>query len=523
VILDLNEAENRDESRECDVAVIGAGVAGLITACELALKGTRVVLLESGGLTQEEEAHPYNRVVNTAQEYRGAEHGRFRCLGGTSTRWGGALIPFRAGDLARPGHNGGGATWPIALDALLPHLPRAEAIFGLPPGPYELPGQAGNRPEATSFRMRAAKWPMFRNRNLAHVYAEQLKSMTGPQVWLNATLTRMDLDTGGRVGSLRASGAGGRTLTVRAREVVIAAGAIESTRIILQLDARHGNRLEAGREVMGRYFHDHLSAAVARIAVLDRGRLDRTTGFRFEASGMRNVRFEHDGEAWREGKLPGAFAHVTFASSDRGGFDGLRDIYRAFQKKAVPSAASLALLVRDAGWLARAAWARLAERRVLAPDRAEYEVHLVTEQIPAAENRIRLSDTERDALGVPLAEITWQVRRDDIDNSLALLELFAAYWSSTPLSRCGTLEIYSRDLWTNALASGGGIYHPGGSLRMARSKHEGVVDRDLRVFGVQNLRVISTACFPSGGSANPTMMLILFALRAVDQLSAELR
>ena len=513
MILDLNEAENPDQSRECDVAVIGAGVAGLITACELALKGTRVVLLESGGMTQEADAHPYNRVIHTAQEYRGAEHGRFRCLGGTSTRWGGALIPFRAGDLARPG-----STWPIALDALLPHLPRAEAIFGLPPGPYDLPDQTG-----PSFQVRAAKWPRFRNRNLANVYAEQLKSVNGPQVWLNATLTRVDLDAGGRVGSLCASGAGGRTLTVRAREVVIAAGAIESTRLILQLDARHDHRLEEGREVLGRYFHDHLSAPVARIAVLDRGRLDRTTGFRFEASGMRNVRFEYDGDAWREGRLPGAFAHVTFATSERGGFDGLRDIYRALQKKAVPSAESIALLARDAGWLARAAWARLAEGRVLAPDRAEYEVHLVTEQIPAAENRIRLSDTERDAMGVPLAEITWRVRGDDIDNSLALLDLFAAYWSSTPLSRCGTLDIYSRDLWTQALASGGGIYHPGGSLRMGRSKRESVVDSDLRVFGVQNLRVISTACFPSGGSANPTMMLILFALRAVEQLSVELR
>ena len=513
MIRDLNESQSRSDSRECDVAIIGAGVAGLIMACELARRGIRVVVLESGGMTQDQETHPYNRVINTGQEYRGAEQGRFRCLGGTSTRWGGALIPFRAGDLTRSGHNGGGAAWPVALDVLLPHLNRAEAIFGLPPGPYELASEKG-----ASFRVRSPKWPMFRNRNLAHLYAEAVKSPNGPEVWLNATLTRMDLDEGGRIASVCATSANGCTLTVRAREIVIAAGAIESTRLLLQLDAQHGGRLENGRDVMGRYFHDHLSAAVARVAVTDRTRLDRTTGFRFEASGMRNIRFERNCTASHDDRLPGAFAHVAFATSERGGFDGLRDIYRALQKKAMPSAESLALLARDSGWLARAAWARFIERRVLAPDRAHYEVHLVTEQVPAAENRIRLSSTERDAFGIPLAEITWRVSRDDIDNSQALLDLFAAYWSSSPLSRCGTLDIYNRDVWSDALASGGGIYHPGGSLRMARSKREGVVDSDLRVFGVANLRVVSTACFPTGGSANPTMMLILFALRAVDQL-----
>lgn len=518
MILDLDESANREDSRECDVAVIGAGVAGLVTACELARKGARVVVLESGGMTQEADTHPNNRVIQTGQDYRGAEHGRFRCLGGTSTRWGGALIPFRAEDLARPAHNGSGADWPLRLDALLPHLSRAEELFGLPPGSYERPALPGDGQAAMSFQMRSPKWPMFRNRNLAHLYAEPLKSANGPQVWLNAMLTHVDLDEGGRIKSVRATGAGGRTLNVRAREFVIAAGAIESTRLLLQLDAQLGGRLEEGRDVMGRFFHDHLSAPVARVAVLDRTRLDKTTGFRFEAAGMRNVRFEHDGPAWRDGRLPGAFTHVAFATSGRGGFDGLRDIYRALQKKALPSAESLGLLVRDSGWLARAAWTRFVERRVLAPDRATYEVHLVTEQVPAAENRIRLSESECDAFGMPLAEISWRVRNEDIDNGQALLDLFAAYWASTSLNRCGTLEIYDREQWASALASGGGIYHPGGSLRMAASKREGVVDGDLRVFGIQNLRVISTACFPTGGSANPTMMLILFALRAVEQL-----
>jgi choline dehydrogenase-like flavoprotein len=53
---------------------------------------------------------------------------------------------------------------------------------------------------------------------------------------------------------------------------------------------------------------------------------------------------------------------------------------------------------------------------------------------------------------------------------------------------------------------------------MGHSAANGIVDRDLRVFGVPNLRVLSTAVFPTGGSANPTMMLILMAFRCARQL-----
>jgi GDP-D-mannose dehydratase len=61
-------------------------------------------------------------------------------------------------------------------------------------------------------------------------------------------------------------------------------------------------------------------------------------------------------------------------------------------------------------------------------------------------------------------------------------------------------------------------FHPRSPYGVAKLA-AAVVDRDLRVFGAPNLRVLSTATFPNGGSANPTLMLVLFALRMADQLS----
>jgi choline dehydrogenase-like flavoprotein len=57
---------------------------------------------------------------------------------------------------------------------------------------------------------------------------------------------------------------------------------------------------------------------------------------------------------------------------------------------------------------------------------------------------------------------------------------------------------------------------------MSTAPQSGVVDAALRTFAVPNLRIVSTATFPSGGATNPTMMLILFALRASADIAREL-
>jgi choline dehydrogenase-like flavoprotein len=55
---------------------------------------------------------------------------------------------------------------------------------------------------------------------------------------------------------------------------------------------------------------------------------------------------------------------------------------------------------------------------------------------------------------------------------------------------------------------------------MGASSRAGVVNRDLEVFAVPNLSVDSTSVFPSGPTANPTMMLMAFCLRLAEHLAA---
>jgi len=62
--------------------------------------------------------------------------------------------------------------------------------------------------------------------------------------------------------------------------------------------------------------------------------------------------------------------------------------------------------------------------------------------------------------------------------------------------------------------------HHSGSCRMATSPEEGVCDRDLKVFGTDNLCVCDGSALPTSGYANTGLMIGALALRLADHLLA---
>ena len=514
MIRDLNGAHNLDVM-QADVHVIGAGIAGLLLASRVAKAGKKVIVTESGGEQQAAETHPLNEVVHLRSPYGGAVHGRFRCLGGTSTRWGGAMIPFQAADLVQGPEN----RWPVSHDELIAYLPAAEAIFCLCPGPYDQP-QIVTRMDglAPSHLARLAKWPSFRRRNLAKLLAADIRHTNGPEIWLNATATKFKHAPDGRLASVSAYAPDGCQITIRASHTVIAAGGIESTRLLLLADRQHDERIFAPDGVLGRYFYDHLSVGVGTIEPVNRPVLNRLAGFRFEGGGMRNLRFEPTGAPAVRAKIPPGFAHIAFASGKAGGFDALRAVYRQLQKGGSSDVRSLVTLLKEAPWFAQAIWWRLRERRLLYPSEADLQVHMVIEQVPRPENRITLSADRVDQYQQPLAAIDWAVSHEDEANLARSTEAFADLWQHSNLRQLGTFRRRQPGDAKAALANGSDVYHPGGATRMGITSSTGVVDRDLKTFRVPNLSVVSTSAFPTGGGANPTMMLIMATLRAADDI-----
>jgi choline dehydrogenase-like flavoprotein len=522
MIRDLSEAT--PGALTADVLVSGGGIAGLLAATRLARRGVKVIVAESGGFRQLDETHPFNAVEQTGDIYMGADHGRFRCLGGTSTRWGGTMLPFLASDYTVESV-GWDVQWPVTPDVFSPYQDEVETLFKLTKGPYDYPDMmldAQGRPG--DFLGRLAKWPPFRLRNVGILLADELRSSDGPEIWLNATATGFQMDAAGKLASVTFDSGSGNKLTVSAPETILAAGAIESTRLLLLADRQHDDRIFAPDDVLGRYFHDHIAARTGKLVNIDQARLNRIVGFRFEPGGvMRNLRFEPTGPLRDRSRIPAGYTYIQFANETPNGFVALREIYRKLQKRASPGIGDLIALARAMPWVSRAVWWRFIEKRLLFPDNADLDVITMIEQEPRADNRINLSPTLTDPFGLAQARIHWRINEGDAANLIATSQAFSTAWNGGNLAKFAKVEMDLPGDPRAALASGGGFYHPGGTIRMGRGASNGVVDSNLRAFRVPNLTVLTTAVFPTGGGANPTMTLMMATFRAADRLAEALK
>ena len=201
----------------------------------------------------------------------------------------------------------------------------------------------------------------------------------------------------------------------------------------------------------------------------------------------------------------------------------LRELMRARQKAGGIAGKQLADVFNDIPYLLEfGAW-RLWRKQLLWPKPASYDLHIVAEQLPQYGNRLSLTN-ETDVFGMPIVSIDWQCTEKDLRTFVVCSHLFERFWDRRGLRKIAALNWKSDpDTSQPKQTSQADVFHPGGSIRMGRDRSSAVVDPDLLVFGFQNLWVASTAVFPSGGGANPTMTLILFTLRLADHLALKLR
>jgi choline dehydrogenase-like flavoprotein len=188
-------------------------------------------------------------------------------------------------------------------------------------------------------------------------------------------------------------------------------------------------------------------------------------------------------------------------------------------------------IVRDCVPVTRFA-ARLGARRALARGKPTpgfftaysrenlYPFQYHGEQVPNRKSRVSVTD-DRDSTGMPKLSIDLRFSQQDVDGILQCHRIWDEYLRKND---CGHLEYISDDpeslVWKQLSGVGS---HQLGTTRMADRPEDGVVDRNLAVHGVSNLYVASSSVFLTSGQANPTFMIIAFALRLADRLKSSLR
>jgi choline dehydrogenase-like flavoprotein len=527
MIRDLSHSDDRRLTANCRVCVIGGGIAGLIAASRLSASGHRVIVLESGDRKPLDRFDTFNMVEQAGETYENAVTGRTRALGGTSNTWGGRIMPLAPHDM-EPRDYLGLSGWPIERADLDRFIPEIERLFRLDQSSYErLPLSPLHKFEPSpghgwDMTPRWSKWPTFRRRNVAHLLRRMVANEPNPEIWLNATACGFVFDAAaGRLTAVKAKSFDGRQATIVADWFVLAAGTLETTRLLLELDALTEGRAFSGCDALGRYFNDQLKLEAGRILPIDGRRTNLAFGYLIGGSTRRGLHLETTASAQREDKAASGYVTIRAEFPTLSIHRYVRDLGRSVQARRLPDLLPRREIVKDAGSLGRALYWRVRHKQMYFSPAMDLFVDARIEQVPSSCSRLTLSK-ERDELGAPMLRMDWRKTSLDRHSLRSVLLRARRFWLSTFLHATSpvawSIDPDEDDLIERTIDT----RHPAGTARMGADPRTSVVNPRLACHAVPNVFVASAAVFPSSGSANPTLTIMQIACRAAESVIAVL-
>lgn len=530
-----------------NLCVIGAGPAGIILVLEyLKLNPTKkVVLVEYG------DGRIKNKLDDTIINKNEINHHEpYECtnkgLGGSSATWGGRCVMYDEVDFEDRPIIKGGCTWDKTLfEEVNSFLPETVPYFECGESRFSLNEivQLRNKRIVEGFKEGdvtdsvVERWSMptrFGDRYKKEL--DEIKNLTLLEGFEARTFEKNNVSN--KIEKLKVRNiSSNEEIIIESDSYVICAGTQESTRILL----RNTTVFEKTPTSLGRYYQGHLSGKIASVRfkgnpkLTDYGFLKEDDIYirrRFQfskdflvANNLLNTAIWLDNPLYYNPKhksgamslmylamitpilgkklAPPAIAHSVTKGMVYKVPSHIFNILKDFPKSIVEP-----LKIFYKRYLLKR---KLPGIFLYSPDNV-YALHFHAEQIPEFTSAMSLGEDGESLV------IDYKILEEDIQSVIQLHEKLDDYLKNLG---CGELEY-----WFNKeelvreirLMSKDGI-HQSGTTRIAKSRDQGVVDFNLKVFDTENLFVCSSSVFPTSGQANPTFYLGAFAVRLAQYLT----
>jgi choline dehydrogenase-like flavoprotein len=521
--IDLAAAEAPIEAIRSQVCVIGAGIAGLTLAQKLTRQGIDVVLLEAGGHGIENDGQRLFAAAKlSGQTHAGTSEGRFRVFGGSSLRWGGQVLAMSR-DTA--------AEWPVAWEELTPFSAEAERLLGVDELPYAgaeffAAAHASLPPVLTRLQAvdaRLSKWMTFSRRNLATTLGCDFIAHPRARVYLHAQVTELLLaPSRTHLEAVIVRNLAGARFRFEAEQFVLAAGTVETSRLLLASRSVAPGGVGNANDQVGRNFHDHPTLSVATIMGPARARLLREFRPWVFGGTVHSIKFEASRGLRERMALNPILAHIAIDEPEGSGVAVVRELLTALQRGELRESLSThATHIPDAALeAARLAWAAKMQHRRFVSERAMVKLQFNVAQDVPSRSRIMLG-SELDPYGLPQVVVDWRVSANELvtlrNYAMHLKEQFEAI-GLTGVAWLPELLVGDADLPGIEDAR-----HAMGGACMGVDPHSSVVDTELGVHGVANLSIASAAVFPTGSAQLPTLTMMALSLRLAERLVHRVR
>jgi choline dehydrogenase-like flavoprotein len=520
-------------SLDADLLIIGAGAAGISMALDFVDTPVRVIVLESGGLTYERATQRLYDGVNVGLRYEPLDLSRVRMFGGSTSRRGWAgwcklLAPLDFERRPWVGLSG----WPIARKDLDPYYQRALRTVWLPASIESLAEIDARSPDCLALQGENCcnePIPLSTAPHLAESWGGRLKAAGNVRVLLHANVLEILTDGQARVATgARVSTLEGKTFNVTSAQTVLAAGGIETARLLLLSDRAMAPGLGNASGWVGRCFMDHPRYAWGQIARADAPHLltryNPTHGVGQRLMGVpppgapplfgAGIAVSEAAQR-REGILASRTWILPVApQGERSSGRELREIVLWLTRRRIPSDIALRAgkVLRD---LPNAASAVLAHLGSIAGLVRRWHFVSILEPEPNPDSRVTL-DASRDQLGLRRVRLDWRLT-PLVGHSLARAQQLIVRDLSSLGVACA-VEGEGGPAANQSVDEPRWVWHHMGTTRMSADPSEGVVDGNCLVHGMSNLFIAGSSVFPTVGNDMPTLTVVALAHRLADHL-----
>ena len=502
---------------EGDVCIVGAGAAGISIASDwIKHSQQKVILLESGGFEYDDQVQDLYKGKTSGQKYYPLRSSRISSFGGTTNHWAGMCAPFDNIDFIKRDWVPDSG-WPIERKDLDPFYARANETLKLGPYDYSLDYWQKQKANMNPFPLDDKiiwhkMWQlspiggMGGGGGMGKVYKDNLLNAKNIFIYTYSTVTDIVAnETVSSISELTVKNFAGKTHTVKAKHFILAGGAIQNARMLLAANSQAKNGLGNDNDVVGRYFMEHLEIETAELWLLKPFPTDlfNWKGTWCELAIKENVQIENkilNGTAgpqsliWSQHSKP---RMETYQNEDPR--KAQENMFKNWD-----DADSLAKKENNTGAISRA-----------------FTFQTRLEQAPNPNSRVLLG-TEKDELGVPRANLHWQLTDLDKRSIRKINQIIGHEVGKAGFGRVKLIESL-RDENDNSWPAGtNGGWHHMGTTRMGSDPKKSVVDSNCQVHGIDNLHVAGSGCYATAGAPNPTLTLVALSLRLSDQIKSKL-
>jgi choline dehydrogenase-like flavoprotein len=517
----IRETDKEDLNSYSRIVIIGGGTVGLYAAHELIRRGKEVLVIESGSESLGNfDTDTYDSIGKT---HEGIRIGRSKSLGGTSNLWGGQLVEFQPVDfLGREWLPD--SKWPVTYEEVAAYHRQTYENLGIGPEFQDdalvlkqagVPN-AGFRNGIEVFLTRWLKIP-----SMAVAYSEEIHASEKLKVLLEHSVTGFEF-SGGTITGVQILDPKGVNQILRGTTFILACGTFEISRLLLKVASSDPEYCPwINNRNIGLYFQDHLIGRVASVEIRDKKRFFNTFSTIVRSGQKFQPKLRLNNETLRGERILNLYAMMAFESSVSENLVYLKQFLKAaiFSRKIKGIGDLFRNLIACWKHLLPLMWKYVVANRVFVPSTSKVSLHIQSEQPPMPESRISIDPLVKDHMGMPKVILEWRTGSAEIPSIRDFTRRVDTAFKESGIAELRVEEALEKGdpSFIDTLRDN---YHQVGGARMGFSEDDGVVDKNLKLFGTDNLYVVGASTFRTSGNANTTFTALTFVTRLVDKLAS---